>query len=86
MLHKLDKSLEIKVSKSKELFEKYLTNDKYEVEDLNVNKFSSKLYHMYLEFFIKYIKDFESLIQYVVENSIKPQEKKIPKKKIIKMK
>ena len=31
---------------------------------------------MYLEFFIKYIKDFESLIQYVVENSIKPQEKK----------
>ena len=77
MLHKSDKSLEINVSKSKELFEKYLADAKIEVEDLNVNKFSSKLYHMYLEFFNKYIKDFESLIQYVIENLIKPQEIKI---------
>ena len=59
ILHKLDKSLELNIGKSKEIFENILLNDKNNKEELNVNKFSSKLYHIYIDFFNKYITNFE---------------------------
>ena len=76
ILHKLDKSLELNIGKSKEIFENILLNDKNNKEELNVNKFSSKLYHIYIDFFNKYITNFEEFIKYIIENLINPEEKK----------
>jgi len=72
LLHKLDKSLDLNIEKSKEIFKTIFVQD----ENFNVNKFSSKLFHIYLEFFNKYIKDFESFIVYILENLIKSESKK----------
>ena len=75
LLHKLDKSLDININKSKEIFENLFFKDANDA-NFNVNKFSSKLYHIYIEFFNKYIKDFYSFIRYIIENLFKPEEKK----------
>ena len=72
LLHKLDKSLDLNIEKSKEIFKTIFVQD----ENFNINKFSSKLFHIYLEFSNKYIKDFESFLSYILENLIKDESKK----------
>ena len=75
LLHKLHKSLDLNIEKSKEFFENLFLKDKKD-EELNVDKFSSKLYHIYIEFCNKYITDFDQYLKYIIENLIKPEEKK----------
>ena len=81
MLHKLDKSLDLNLEESKKkfvnLFEKDQKDNKKlnDIKNLNVEKFSSKLYHSYIEFACKYKKDFQSFLKFIVENLIKPQDK-----------
>ena len=81
LLHKLDKSLDLNLEESKKkfvnLFEKDETDNKKlnDIKNLNVEKFSSKLYHFYIEFASKYIKDFQSFLKFIAENLIKPQDK-----------
>ena len=53
LLHKSDTSLDINVNKSKEIFENIFSVGMNEIEEFNVNKFSSKLYNLYIEFFNK---------------------------------
>ena len=81
LLHKLDKSLDLNLEESKEIFvnlfekgekDKKKLND---IKNLNVEKFSSKLYQLYIEFSSKYVKDFQSFLKYIVEYLIKPQDK-----------
>ena len=79
LLHKLDKSLHLNVEKANEIYENLFLkakNDRNGIDGLNINKFSSKLYGIYREFFNKYIKDFDSFIKYIIENLIKPEQKK----------
>lgn len=81
LLHKLDKSLDLNLEESKKkfvnLFEKDEKDNKKlnDIKNLNVEKFSSKLYHSYIEFAFKYKKDFQSFLKFIVENLIKPQDK-----------
>jgi hypothetical protein len=49
---------------------------KKDIDDFNVNKFSSKLYNYYREFKTKYIKDFELFIKYIIDNTVKMEERK----------
>ena len=76
LLHKLDKSLDLDIGKSKEIFENLLIADRNNKEEFNVDKFSSKLYHIYIDFFNKYITNFEAFIKYIFENLVKPEEKR----------
>ena len=76
LLHKLDKSLNLNIEKAKETYEKLFFQDKNNSENFNVNKFSSKLYHIYRDFVNKYIKDFESFLKYITENLVKSEDKK----------
>ena len=75
LLHKLDKSLDLNINKSKEIFENLFFKNANDTS-LNVNKFSSKLYHIYIEFYYKYLKDFFSFTRYIADNLFKPEEKK----------
>ena len=76
LLHKLDKSLDLDINKSREVFDNIFIRDKNDKEELKVDKFSSKLYHTYIEFLNKYTIDFESYLNFIVGNLIKPEEKK----------
>ena len=82
LLHKCDKSLDLNIEKSKNAFKKIFfeeindENKKKELDDFNVNKFSSKLYNNYREFKNKYIKDFELFLKYIIDNSVKMEERK----------
>ena len=77
LLNKSDKSSSnLNIEKSKKLFEKiFFNNNKHNNDDLNVNKFSSNLYYHYLEFYSKYIKKFDLVLKYIIDNFIQPQEK-----------
>jgi len=81
LLHKLDKSLDLSLEESKTKFVKLFEKDENDtqkandIKNLNVEKFSSKLYHLYLEFARKYKKDFQPFLEFIVENLIKPQDK-----------
>ena len=77
LLNKLDKSSKsLNIEKSKKLFEKFfIINNEQNKGDLNVNKFSSKLYSHYLQFYNKYIKSFELYITYIMDNLVESQEK-----------
>ena len=76
LLHKLDKSLDLDINKSKEIFENLFIKDTNEKEELKVDKFSSKLYHIYIDFYNKFTTDFKSFLKYIAGNLIKPEEKK----------
>ena len=76
LLHKLDKSLDLDINKSKEIFENLFIKNRNEKEELKVDKFSSKLYHVYIDFFNKFTIDFKSFLKYIVGNLVKPEEKK----------
>lgn len=79
LLHKLDKSLNLDINKSKEILENLFIKDKKEKEELKVEKFSSKLYHIYIEFSNKFTLDFTTFLKIIVENLVKPEEKKLIK-------
>ena len=67
LLHKLDKSMKLDIDKAKEKFDNIFRKDKKDKDQIKVNKFSSKLYHTYLDFFNKFItKDFSEFIKAVV--------------------
>lgn len=79
LLHKLDKSLDLNLEESKKIFvnlfekgeeDKKKLND---IKNLNVEKFSSKLYQFYIEFSSKHVKDYQSFLKFIVEYLIKPQ-------------
>ena len=76
LLHKLDKSLNLDINKSKEIFEHLFRDPKKEKEELKVEKFSSKLYHIYIDFFNKFIIDFKSFLKVIFEKLVKAEEKK----------
>jgi hypothetical protein len=82
LLHKYDKSLDLNIEKSKNIFKKIFAeeindgNKKKDIDAFNVNKFSSKLYNTYREFENKYIKNFELFLKYIIDNTVKIEEKK----------
>lgn len=75
LLHKIDKSLYLDIKKSKEEFENLFIKDKNDKEELKVDKFSSKLYHTYIDFLNKFATDFKTFLNFIVGNIIKPEEK-----------
>ena len=76
LLHKIDKSLHLDIKKSKEVFKNIFIKDKNDKEELKVDKFSSKLYHIYIDFLSKFATDFKTFINFIVDNLIKSEEKK----------
>ena len=77
LLNKLDKSsLSLDIDKSKKLFKKFFfKNNEKNKDDLNVDKFSSKLYYHYIQFYNKYIKKFDLYLKYIIDNLVESQEK-----------
>ena len=77
LLNKSDKNIDLDINESKETFENIIFENKSgdNINKLNVNKFSCKLYSYYIKFMNKYKKDFELFLQYIVDNLAKPEEK-----------
>ena len=77
LMNKSDKlSSNFNIDESKKIFQKiYFKNNVNDNNDLNVDKFSSKLYSYYLVFYNKYIKEFKLYLKYIIDNLIKTEDK-----------
>ena len=72
LIQKCDKKLQLDIKNSKKDFGKILEIKKF--EELNVDKFSSKLFKTYTNYFNRYVKNFELCLKYIIENSIEEDE------------